>query len=135
MRDIRFRGIDTMTGQWRFGDLVHNMKVTLTGTEPRVMVGGYEVKPETVGQYTGLKDTEGNAVYEGDVIEYRGTLLGRRDPWLVVEWNAKFSNLMLMMNDNGLFLKEYGFALCYCTDGTVVGNVHEMDETMKEACL
>ena len=43
MRTIKFRGKDVFTDAWRYGDLVHNQKVTTTGLEPRTMVGGYEV--------------------------------------------------------------------------------------------
>ena len=79
MRKIKFRGWDA-TGQkgWVYGDLVHNQKVTKKGLEPRTMVGGYEVVPESVGQFTGLTDKNNKEIYEGDIVE-------------CVSWNEYFS--------------------------------------------
>lgn len=65
-----FRGWDA-TGQkgWVYGDLVHSKKILKDEPflEDRVMVGGYEVVPESVGICTGIKDDDGEMLYDGDI--------------------------------------------------------------------
>lgn len=68
-----FRGVDAVGNKkWVYGDLVHNKKITETGLEDRMMVGGYEVVPESVGLWTGLRDKNGKKIFEGDWILLEG---------------------------------------------------------------
>ena len=83
MRDIIFRG-KTKDGKWVYGNLV----ITTHGLENKPNAhtktwivwssfgngGWFNVKgrsyvlSETVGQWTGLLDCEGNKIFEGDII-------------------------------------------------------------------
>ena len=89
----------------------------------------YPVRPETIGQCTGLKDKNGSLIYEGDVIQFtrnRGYFTNKGDI-RVVEFSAfRFCGFGWRSRpENNV---EFALTESTAKQCVVIGNIHQQAE-------
>ena len=131
MRKIKFRGKSIDGKEWLYGDLVSSLD------EKRFSIlendkGSNdicEVDPETIGQFTGLMDKNGNEIYEGDIVEWEKD----NRKYVVKFWEGMLYASVEEYNEGILG----GFPLHVFTQGDegyrceIVGNIHDNTELLK----
>jgi uncharacterized phage protein (TIGR01671 family) len=126
MREILFRGKREGSGEWAYGYYVaaDNKPYIFTGkmglsqvtAAHRLMYKDferYEVIPETVGQYTGLKDKNGARIFEGDIVEYKTLRL-----------------LVRFAEEYGCFTVDDKFWMSAYNEFDIIGNAHDSPELL-----
>lgn len=132
-REILFRGKSIGTGEWLYGYLF-NYGLTAPSNVPCISVcvpkswkeayNLYAVSPGTIGQYTGLKDKDGNKIFEGDIV-----IIGNNLKAVVIWFNGSFrfkdelSSKATYFYDIGVIMRDY--------DVQVIGNIYDNPELIK----
>lgn len=117
MREIEFRGKRVDNGEWVYGyyyvssDGIHRIYNYFNG-------GNYQIIPDTLSQYTGLKDNKGNKIFEGNIIKHiRNNSIGE------------------VIFEDGQFYSTNCCKECFSTfrtDFEVIGNVYENLELLEK---
>ena len=132
MREILFRGKDfsgVINHSWCFGSL----DTTEDDRAIIIYLDRFEnkcqilVNPETVGQYTGLKDKNGTKIFEGDIVDvlYDVNYIG-----IAAERIGVFE----VVFHNGCFMKQKGGVRYHFIPSdkcTVIGNIYDNHELLE----
>lgn len=148
MRKILFRGKRTDNGRWTEGyfvedevDTYHAYIVTYAhweidedGDTDLMETEVYEVIPETIGQYTGLKDKNNTRIFEGDIVQNLDNSRVYQ-----VKIGAFFPKLygrpIFGSNIYGPYFQDIDgrqFIISAEPDVKIIGNIHDNPELMEE---
>lgn len=121
-REILFRGKNKITGKWDYGFLLISKEGLYSILMPDSGQAS-EVNPETVGQYTGLTDKNGNKIFEGDILK------GFDYPYLYNDNFNYFAKVMWFDN-----CPAFGIYTFKSPESKVIGNSEGITEFMEEWC-
>ena len=126
MRDIKFRGKRADNGEWIIGSL---RRFPLKETEQYAIFlfdrnCGYDVKIETIGQYTDLKDKNGREIWEGDIIRVDVS----RDDTRIKK--HRFGISKVVWSSGGYSIANLNVNIIETYKIEVIGNVHDNPELL-----
>lgn len=131
MRMIKFRAKALVNNEWVYGDLHIRSAFAHIHTDEEAR---YKIDTDTIGQFTGLLDKNGNEIYEGDIVDFDDT------PYCVN--SSKYQGVVVMHNGTwgvqhyekcfDVYLYSPLFADDFANRKTIIlGNIHDNPELLK----
>ena len=128
MRELKFRIWDTLAKKYiSQRHYLSSMKVDDSGiatfTYKQHLDGGFIIE-----QFTGLKDTNGKDIYEGDIIQLEGSPISYSIEWDKYQWAINAHGALGYDPDWNI----QPFNHCVYERAIVVGNIFENSDLLKQ---
>lgn len=143
MREILFKAKRVKNGEWIEGSLIDldidsgycyivpPYKGASTLPINFLITDGMKlVIPETLCQFTGLCDKNGNKIWENDIFQYTDkTMVTQKD---LIEYNETHASFVRLRNTEKLGLQYLWIDEATCNHGEVIGNIFDNPELLQE---
>jgi uncharacterized phage protein (TIGR01671 family) len=140
MRQIKFRGLSINGKDWHIG----NLSIIDTDLNQTVKRGyyisnsigmplAYQIRPETVGQFTGLLDKNGKEIYEWDILKNTKENIIVSVIWDVSGAGWQFNEYIDF--DDGVGRGDWRLTIGFAKNCEVIGNIYENPNLLTQAQL
>lgn len=137
MREILFRGKRIDNGEWVEGYYCKYERTVIGGVQEYHMIVpyyasdlyGFEVDPNTVGQYTGFT-ANGKKIFEGDICKFDNGELDNHGSYTnyVIRWDR--------VNSQYIIANKFNWNGClnvfFVIHAEVIGNIHDNPELLED---
>lgn len=140
-RIIKFRAQRLDNRKWVYGDLEYIPGKQLARIHSYDTKGNYEgqhiVNPESVCQFTGLRDIAGNEIYEGDVLDTKVNNYVPNGYSFICQWIDSGFALIYQGRTYGVkeqnnYFNKYPLCQRNVEDLLIVGNIYDNPELIKK---
>lgn len=150
LRIIKFRGKDLQTGEWRYGYL-YQLQLP-NGLASMILVGDnveceifdyssdyhlaftlgkdlFAVRTDTIGQFTGLQDSNGSDIYEGDILKDKDWEIFEDKYSFVVSFDEISPRFLCGRTDGGG--SNFQLDATFANRSVIIANINDNPELLK----
>ena len=139
MRTIKFRGVYATANRgegeyllFKCGCLITHFehpfqRACILEDDEKMCDAIFNIDPSTIGQFTGLYDTWGKEIYEGDIVRLK-SIIGKRDNFndYEIKWSADECSFVLYDDESENYgSKNLSKKIIKDKELKVVGNIYE----------
>lgn len=134
MRQILFKAKRIDNGEWVQGTVLFHDTDATTIFNQHIGDGslqGFEVNPSTICQYTGLKDKNGNKIWENDIVNHNGEYAPVKFGTYCSSFDYRNYNFGFYVDfpEGTFYRKELGY---WCGKVETAGNIFDNPELLQE---